>query len=108
MALSRDLLAEEVGVHESIELPEVRPVVVRHRRMAVQCPGCGTRVAASPPAADQQCRMMPWRYFFGDGLQVQRHAFGIAPGQDQGRAFALHGADRAEDVGGRRPLVLRC
>ncbi len=51
MALARDLPAEEVGVHESIELPEVRPVVVRHRRMAVQCPGCGTRVAAPPPAA---------------------------------------------------------
>ena len=38
-------------MHERIELPEVRPVVVRHRRLAVQCPGCGTRVAAPPPAA---------------------------------------------------------
>ena len=50
MALSPDLSAEEVGVHERVELPEVRPVVVRHRRLAVRCPGCGTRVVA-PPAA---------------------------------------------------------
>jgi transposase len=50
-ALPRDLPAEEAGVHERVELPEVRPVVVRHRRMAVRCPGCGIRVAAAPPAA---------------------------------------------------------
>ena len=46
----RDLPADEAGVHERIELPEVRPLVVRHRRMAVRCPGCGVRVAAPPPA----------------------------------------------------------
>ena len=50
IALPPDLPAEEVGVHERIELPEVKPVVVRHRRMAVHCPGCGAR-AAAPPAA---------------------------------------------------------
>src|SRR5215218_1318435 len=50
-ALPRDLPAEEAGAHERIELPEIRPVVVRHWRMAVRCPGCGTRVAAAPPAA---------------------------------------------------------
>src|ERR687893_1789930 len=50
-ALPRDLPADEAGVHERIELPEIRPAVVRHRRMAVRCPGCGTRVAAAPPAA---------------------------------------------------------
>src|SRR3712207_1988059 len=37
-ALPRDLPAEEAGVHERVELPEVRPVVVRHRRMAVRRP----------------------------------------------------------------------
>ena len=50
-ALPRDPPAGEAGVHERIELPEIRPAVVRHRRMAVRCPGCGTRVAAAPPAA---------------------------------------------------------
>src|SRR5919199_2120195 len=47
-ALSRELPAEVAGVHESIELPQVKPVVVHHRRMAVLCPGCGARVAAPP------------------------------------------------------------
>jgi transposase len=49
-ALSGDLPAETAGVHESVELPEVKPVVVHHRRLAVRCPGCGARVVA-PPAA---------------------------------------------------------
>lgn len=49
-ALSDDLPAETAGVDERIELPEVEPVVVHHRRLAVHCPGCGARVAA-PPAA---------------------------------------------------------
>jgi transposase len=48
--LSGDLPAETAGVHESVEPPEVKPVVVHHRRMAVRCPGCGVRVAAPPPA----------------------------------------------------------
>jgi transposase len=50
-ALPRDLPADEAGAHDRIELPEVRPLIVRHRRMAVRCPGCGARVAAAPPAA---------------------------------------------------------
>jgi transposase len=45
-ALAVDLPAETAGVHESVELPEVKPVVVHHRRLAVRCPGCGARVAA--------------------------------------------------------------
>ena len=45
-ALPGDLPAETVGVHESVELPEVEPVVVHHRRVAVRCPGCGTRATA--------------------------------------------------------------
>lgn len=49
-ALAMDLPAETAGVHERIELPEVKPVTVHHRRLAVRCPGCGARVAA-PPAA---------------------------------------------------------
>ena len=50
-ALSPDLACEEVSVHERIELPEIKPFVEHHRRMAVQCPGCGTRVVAEPPPA---------------------------------------------------------
>jgi hypothetical protein len=41
-----------------------------------------------------------------DLLQVQSHALGGAAGQDKSCAFALRRADRPEDVGGLRPLVL--
>src|SRR3954453_4752246 len=33
-ALPGDLLAETVSVHERIEVPEVRPLITRHRRLA--------------------------------------------------------------------------
>jgi transposase len=49
VALSLDLPSEAVSVHERIELPQIRPVIEHHRRLAVRCPGCGTRVAAAPP-----------------------------------------------------------
>jgi transposase len=49
MALARDLPAEAAGVWERIELPEVRPQVVHHHRLAVRCPGCGTRAVAPVP-----------------------------------------------------------
>ena len=51
IALSPELPSEAVSVHERIELPEIKPVVEHHRRLAVQCPGCGARVVAEPPAA---------------------------------------------------------
>ena len=51
LALSPDLPVEAVSVHERIELPEIRPVVEHHRRLAVRCPGCGARVVAAPPPA---------------------------------------------------------
>jgi transposase len=51
MALSPNLPSEAVSVHERIELPEIKPLVEHHRRLAVQCPGCGARVVAAPPPA---------------------------------------------------------
>jgi transposase len=48
-ALSADLLAETVSVHERVELPEVKPLVTHHRRLTVRCPACGTRVVAPVP-----------------------------------------------------------
>jgi transposase len=50
-ALGADLPAETVSVHERIDVPEVRALVTHHRRLAVGCPTCGTRVVAPPPAA---------------------------------------------------------
>src|SRR5215211_7355833 len=50
-ALSGDLAAETVSVHERVELPAVKPLVTHHRRLAVGCPACGTRVVAPVPEA---------------------------------------------------------
>ena len=61
LALSPDLPTETVSVHEHIELPEVKPLVEQHRRLAVGVPGmpgprgsaetggsCGFAVRAAP------------------------------------------------------------
>src|SRR4051794_10878248 len=50
-ALPGDLAAETVSVHERVDVPEVRPLVTHHRRLAVGCPACGTRVVAPVPEA---------------------------------------------------------
>src|SRR5829696_7219763 len=50
-ALASDLPAEPVRVHERIELPEVKPEIERHRRLAVRCPACGARVVAAMPGS---------------------------------------------------------
>jgi transposase len=62
-ALSPDLPSEAVSVHEQVELPAIVPHVVRHRRMAVRCPGCGTRVAAAVPVTGTPFgpRLQRWR-----------------------------------------------
>ncbi len=49
LALSPDLPAKTVSLHERMELPEVKPVVEQHRRLAVTCPGCQARVPAPRP-----------------------------------------------------------
>ena len=49
--LLADLAAETVSRHEQIDLPEVKPLVTHHRRLAVHCPACGTRVVAPVPEA---------------------------------------------------------
>jgi len=52
-SLTTDLPAETMSEHETIDLPEIRPVVERHRRLSVRCPSCGTLVIAPvPPAAN--------------------------------------------------------
>jgi transposase len=51
VVLATDLPAETVSTHERIELPQVKPVITQHRRLAVHCPTCGTRVVAPVPEA---------------------------------------------------------
>jgi transposase len=48
-ALGSDLPSKVVSVHDRIDLPEVKPVIERHQRLAVRCPACGTRVVAAVP-----------------------------------------------------------
>ncbi|MFD1984314.1 transposase [Mesorhizobium newzealandense] len=50
-SLSSDLAAETVSEHDKIELPAIRPLIERHRRLAVRCPSCGTLVVAAVPDA---------------------------------------------------------
>jgi transposase len=50
-SLSSDLPAETVSEHDRIDLPAIRPLIERHRRLAVRCPSCGTRVVAAAPEA---------------------------------------------------------
>lgn len=49
--LHAELPTEVVSLSERIDLPEVVPLVTRHRRLAVRCPSCGTRVVAPVPEA---------------------------------------------------------
>jgi transposase len=49
--LMTDLPAETVSVHEQVDVPEVKPLITQHRRLAVICPSCGTRVVAPVPEA---------------------------------------------------------
>jgi len=49
--LATDLPSETVSEHDRIELPAITPFIERHRRLAVRCPTCGTRVVAAMPEA---------------------------------------------------------
>jgi transposase len=49
--LSSDLSAEAVSEHDKIDLPAIKPLIERHRRLAVRCPSCGTLVVAAAPEA---------------------------------------------------------
>jgi hypothetical protein len=60
-----------------------------------------------PRLIEQQHGVRSRRDCGGNLLQVERHRFGVAAGQDQRRSFALGGTDRSEDVGGRGALIVR-
>ena len=50
-SLAGDLAAELISEHDRIELPEIKPFIERHRRLAVRCPSCGMLVPAAVPDA---------------------------------------------------------
>ena len=39
-----------IGEYDEIEIPPVKPYVVRHRRFACRCEHCGSQAKAPPPA----------------------------------------------------------
>ena len=64
----------------------------------------GGRVPAG--LIDHQHGMGAWRDALGDFSQMQVHRVGVAFWQDERRALAVLGGDRAEDVGRGGALVL--
>ena len=50
-SLSSDLCAAIFSEHDKIELPAIKPLIERHRRLSVRCPSCETLVVASAPDA---------------------------------------------------------
>lgn len=50
-ALADSLPAEIGGTYETVDLPEIKPFVTRHRRLSLCCPSCGTLVLARVPDA---------------------------------------------------------
>jgi transposase len=57
--LMANLPGETISIHEQIELPAVAPRVTQHRRLAVHCPACGTRVVAPVPGAAKETPFGP-------------------------------------------------
>jgi transposase len=48
-----DVAEEVIGEYDEIDLPQVKPLVRRHRRMACRCTQCGKATKASVPQAAQ-------------------------------------------------------
>ena len=57
---------------------------------------------------DEERGVRARRDLSGDFGQMQVHRFGVASGQDEGCAFAILGADRAEDISRCGSLVFGC
>ncbi|MHA3790520.1 IS66 family transposase [Sphingomonas sp. YL-JM2C] len=52
-SFAQDAPGVVVGEYDEIDLPAIRPVVRRHRRLSCRCGGCGKTSAALVPAAAQ-------------------------------------------------------
>jgi transposase len=57
--VAADADMELTGEYDEIEIPPVKPHVVRHRRFACRCAHCGTSVKAAPPAVATQTPLGP-------------------------------------------------
>jgi transposase len=59
MALSPGSAMNLIGEYDEIEIPPVKPHVLRHRRYACQCGGCGALVKAPAPAVSTKTPFGP-------------------------------------------------
>ena len=60
--MSPDADMELIGEYDEIEIPPVKPYVVRHRRFACRCAHCGAGVKAPAPAVATQTPFGPVSY----------------------------------------------
>jgi transposase len=51
IGIASDVASEIIGEYDRIDLPPIRPLIERHRRLACTCPDCGARVKAAVPEA---------------------------------------------------------
>jgi transposase len=48
-----DAMGEVIGEYDEIDLPEIKPIIRRHRRMSCRCATCGKTTSAPMPQAAQ-------------------------------------------------------
>ena len=64
--MSPDAEMELIGEYDEIEIPPVKPYVVRHRRFACRCAHCGAEIKAAAPLSPRRRRLerafMRWRF----------------------------------------------
>ena len=53
LPFGEDAMGEVIGEYDEIDLPEVKPLVRRHRRLACRCVECGKATSAPVPQAAQ-------------------------------------------------------
>ena len=53
LPFGEDASAEVIGEYDEIDLPEIKPIIRRHRRMSCRCATCGKATSAPVPQAAQ-------------------------------------------------------
>ena len=53
LSIAQDAAGAVIGEYDEIDLPEVKPIIKRHRRLKCRCAGCGKTSAGLTPQAAQ-------------------------------------------------------
>jgi len=67
LPFAEDEAGAVIGEYDEIDLPEVKPIVKRHRRLKCRCATCGKKTAAPLPQAGRMARPLAcastrWRF----------------------------------------------